>query len=747
LRRTLSLHSESADRSAAQAALDADIHGASEAVALMPRHLQGSLIVREVLDAVQALSLVRSNGRLAPTGDPSPAFANGTKSWPALLATMLETPAWCWREAPALDEVPNWLWGDYAAWLFAKPCEFTAAGDAERYSAHMLRHLEVLVRWVERNAASLAVSAAAEAYEKVAVANPLLFVRKDSRRLAELRGTVLSRRVESDYLAEGSPLTPRAGRPLRVGFIGKDFEATSVNRAMLPLFEYLDPREFETLLFSLDETDSAFATRCRSRAKEFHVLPADVARRVERLREATLDVIVFAGEVGVAADALTRIALRRVAPLQVCTQRNGVTSGLPKMDIYVSGALAATAKAGLDFSERIGVLRGPPDVFALEAAGPEPVEPVTREALGLPAAGVLFAALVTDRGVSPETLRAWADALADNPGARILIVLLATGKIAERLGDQFETILAERAVASDRVSLLPVGEGADAEARRLLRIADVYLHPLEGFDAVWVAEALMLGLPVVAAINAGVPDRDAPARLLNQAGLAGFAAPDVATYRTLTTSLAGDVAQRTRIRRQIAAATDAGPDFLDTLAASDAFGALLETAYDELCASDARAFSAEREPLRCYSDDDAKAGVESARVAHLGGDLESALHEVRLALRADPVNAEARVLYGRLLIATARPGRAVDYLLAAVQRLGGDVTVWLSLAEALRADGQMNEAVQALESALRVDQENIEAWFMLMDLAEGAGATELANDALTTLKRLAPGDPRVIALS
>jgi len=136
----------------------------------MPRHLQGSLIVREVLDAVQALSLVRSNGRLAPTGDPSPAFANGTKSWPSLLATMLETPAWCWREAPALDEVPNWLWGDYAAWLFAKPCEFTAAGDAERYSAHMLRHLEVLVRWVERNAASLAVSAAAEAYEKVAVA-------------------------------------------------------------------------------------------------------------------------------------------------------------------------------------------------------------------------------------------------------------------------------------------------------------------------------------------------------------------------------------------------------------------------------------------------------------------------------------------------------------------------------------------------------------------------------------------------
>ncbi|MBC7368196.1 MAG: tetratricopeptide repeat protein [Undibacterium sp.] len=735
------MQSAAPDGPADWAALETESMAASAAVADLPRKLQGSAVVTEALEAVRTLTLIRSNGGSALTTVQSPSVAHATGGWPALLASMLATPAWCGCEVPSLDQVPDWLWGDYAAWLFAHPHEFTAVGEAERYSTHTPRHLEVLARWVERNAASAAVASAAEAYEKGAAVMPLCFAPKNFRRLAELRGAILSRHAQGQGVVEGSLLRPRAGRPLRVGFVGEHFGSSGLNRALLPLFADMDPLEFETLLFSLNDVAPAVCTR----AKEFHVLPAEVAAQISLLREAMLDVLVFTGEVGVKADALTRVALERVAPLQIVAPRNGLTSGLPEIDVYLSATLPPTAESGADFSERVGLVRGPSEIFALEATRGDAIEPVTREALGLPAVGVVFSALVTPRGVSAETASTWVRALASNPGARLLLVLAAPAEKAQRLGHQFETILKEHGVESDRVVLLPVRE--DADARGLLRVADVYLHSLEGFDAVWVAEALMLGLPVVAAARPDAPDRDAPARLLSQVGLAEFAATDAAGYETLVASLAADGARRTRIRGQINEAVEAGPDFLDTLAASDAFGALLETAYDELCALETCAFRAQREPLRCFSDDDARAGIESAQNARLRDDMESAIHEARLALRADPVNADARALYGQLLATTGRPGRGVVYLLAAVQRRSGDAKVWLALAEALRADGQMNEAVQALESALRADEENVEGWLLLMDLAEGAGATDLATEALNALKRLAPGDPRVVALS
>jgi cytochrome c-type biogenesis protein CcmH/NrfG len=65
----------------------------------------------------------------------------------------------------------------------------------------------------------------------------------------------------------------------------------------------------------------------------------------------------------------------------------------------------------------------------------------------------------------------------------------------------------------------------------------------------------------------------------------------------------------------------------------------------------------------------------------------------------------------------------------------------------LRDNHQPAEAIQALETCLRMDSHNVEALFMLLELCEAIGATEMARDILQCLQQMAPTDPRVIAMS
>ncbi len=59
-----------------------------------------------------------------------------SRGWPGLLAALVLVPAWQWRGAPALDEVPGWLWASYTAYLFHAPQGFVACGQAAEYGRH-----------------------------------------------------------------------------------------------------------------------------------------------------------------------------------------------------------------------------------------------------------------------------------------------------------------------------------------------------------------------------------------------------------------------------------------------------------------------------------------------------------------------------------------------------------------------------------------------------------------------------------
>ncbi|MET0262464.1 MAG: hypothetical protein ABW223_06175, partial [Rariglobus sp.] len=113
---------------------------------------------------------------------------------------------------------------------------------------------------------------------------------------------------------------------------------------------------------------------------------------------------------------------------------------------------------------------------------------------------------------------------------------------------------------------------------------------------------------------------------------------------------------------------------------------------------------------------------------------------------AIPHDLTTRHHQGKDLLAFGRADRAVVYLLAAIEDPHADAAVWHDLALALHANNQPADAIQALETSVRLDANRLDAWLLLADWATDFGHTELVNEITEVVSELAPADPRVVAL-
>ncbi len=690
-------------------------------------------------------AFLRSGGHDVPVDGAAQTAARtwSARGWNGAMAAMLVAPAWQVPDAPLLDDVPDWLWRAYAAWLFQTPTR-RASPPADTLVLHQARHLRAVDRWSARNAGSASLRAAvasflAGARDLEAEASPRVWFE-----LAQLRGRVMSRQRGRSPTA-ALPALPRHGRRLRVGFVVRSLGPGPDLYELLPCFEELDSRSFEVFLFPLEASAAPEAAHAARRALETHVLPGTAAERLAFLQTGQLDVLVFACDPARAGDGVAELALNRIAPLQVALHRAGGTSGLPEIDLIVLAGEPGDDRPASAFTERCGVLRGPAHSLAF-AASPAPVT-AQRADVGLPAEGPLLVAVVDDHGAPESLLKAWIAVLERVPAAHLAVAVLHEGPDVSLalFCASVDAVLAKAGVESRRVTIFPAAEARPDEVRGLLALGDLSLDAGVPRRAGWLAvESLRAGVPVLTVAGRAT---EAPAAYLRALELADCIAAGPRELERLAAELAADDGARGALRARVEAAMEAGPEFLDTLAASDAFGALLEAGFDELCSLGHAEFRRQAEVVRCFGLDDPAETLDAGFSALARGDVDSAALEAGLALRSLPADLRVRHLVGLVLQAQGHAARAVDYLLGAVQRPGANGDHWLALARALRENRQPSEAIQALESCLRLDPRNLEALFLLLELSEAVGATDMARDVLHCLREVAPDDPRVVAMS
>jgi glycosyltransferase involved in cell wall biosynthesis len=662
---------------------------------------------------------------------------HGPAGW---LAAMLCVAAWQWPDAPSIAAVPAALTGDYVRWFLAPPQAFAAVGQAELYPARYLQRLEDLLQYA-RTPGVAGTKDALLSFINRGYCVPLYFCANSLRRHYEIRAQLL-RCAMARPPVELAP-RPRTGRPLRVGFINRHFGPQTETYTTLPMFEQLDPERFEVLLFTTSEDFSAVENHARRHAARFTVLPGDAGAQIDALRAAELDVAVFGTNVTAIFNDITRLALHRVAPLQVVNNSSCTTTGLPEIDLYVSGTLTEAPEAPEHFSERLGLVAGPAHAFNYEADREEATGAWTREMLGLPEGAVVFVTAANFFKIIPEMQHAWAKLLAAVPGSRLLVHPFnpnwSSSYPIKRFAAELDRVLEAHGVGTDRLVISSIKFPSRTDVKELLRVGDLYLdtYPFGGVNS--LVDPLELGIPPVVWEGSTFRARMGGA-LLRSLGLDELIATDEVGYLALATRLATDAAARDAVKTRITDAMGRAPVFLDPLAASDAFGAVLETAYDELLAVGRAAFRSRRTPIRATGPDDPMMAVHEGVARLEGDDLSGAAAAAQRVLGSFPAFPAARHLLAAVLLRRGRAVRAVDYLLGAVQHVDGDAPLWHDLAVALQESGRTSQALQALETSLRIDSNRREGWKMFAELARLAGNADLEQQALQVLGTISPDE-------
>lgn len=587
---------------------------ASAAIARWPRKHSQTSHIHVVHELVREMSKSGVHDHLAAAEDLVQATEYARKGWQGVLAAMLLVPAWQWPEAPMLMEVPVWLRPDYVRWLFAAPQNFTVVGQTKSYATFQLNRLEELMRWMKRGPAEEEELKVLGAYASHCSLSQAACGWGDLRRHTELRGHLLLRamgRREDSYQAQPKS---RTGRKLRIGIIHRHFDSQPEIYATLPLFEQLDPERFEVVLFTYVNNFSQLEGYCRQKSADMLVLPAALPSQLELLRSARLDVAVFSTNLTAECNVVTRLALHRVAPLQVATNATEITSGLPEIDLHLSGSLAATEGSSAQFTERLALLPGPTHHFNFEADRAEASLACTRADFGLPEDAFVFVSTADFRKIIPEVQQAWARLLAAVPGTYLLVHPFhqqePSGHTVYHFYTEFEEALKREGVNSARLVVSTVTFPSRTELQCLVGLGDAYLDtfPVSVVDS--LVDPLALGLPVVGWEGDTLRSRTGGS-LLRTLGLEELIANSPDAYQAIAVKLAGDPLYwescRTRIRAELAK----GPAYLDSLKASQAFGRLMETAIDELAAQDRTAFRAKRQPVSAPAPTPAQLKVES----------------------------------------------------------------------------------------------------------------------------------------
>ncbi|MFN8011221.1 MAG: tetratricopeptide repeat protein [Holophagaceae bacterium] len=362
------------------------------------------------------------------------------------------------------------------------------------------------------------------------------------------------------------PPEPRAGRPLRVGYVSPDLRRHSCAAFLEPLWEHHDPARVEVHAYALSPGEDATTARLRRLAHRWRDCAALAPEAVaQAIRADRIDLLVDLA--GHSHGRQLLVFARKPAPVQVAWLGYPATTGLSRMDARLTDALADPPGAEAWHTERL--VRLPRFLcYRPEPDAPDPGPPPM-----LQRGACTFASFNNPSKLAPAVVALWSRLLLRVPGARLLLKAspFADPGTRARWVRAFEA----HGVAAQALDFRPFeADTADHLAR--YREADLALDPFPYNGTTTTCEALWMGVPVLSIAG----DRHAARTglsLLHAVGRPDWVAPDPEAWLDLAASLAGDPARLAAARADLRAAVARSP-----LCDGRAFAASVEEAFLDL---------------------------------------------------------------------------------------------------------------------------------------------------------------------
>ena len=281
---------------------------------------------------------------------------------------------------------------------------------------------------------------------------------------------------------------PEAGQRRRIGFASFYFFEHSVGRVIRGLIEQLPRDRFEiTVIFLGGQADDAVARAMAAAADVVVETAYDVFLARQTVADLALDVLCMP-DFGM--DPMSYfLGFSRLAPVQCTTWGHAETSGLPKVDWFVSTEYWDPPGAEADYTERLWRL---PSV-ATPAYYPKPVEmPGGRSQIPEPWEGPRYFCPQSLYKLHPDLDPLFRDILEADSGARLYLMRSPRPGWNALLMDRLQKVMG---AGFSRIVWLETMSRADYLATLLA--ADVILDTLHFSGGNTSLEALGMGRPVV----------------------------------------------------------------------------------------------------------------------------------------------------------------------------------------------------------------------------------------------------------
>lgn len=331
---------------------------------------------------------------------------------------------------------------------------------------------------------------------------------------------------------------------IRLAYVSPDLREHPVGHLMCGIFEGHDRSRFETIAISLGiDDDSRLRRRMLDAFDHFIDVRGWTSQRIaETMRQMEVDVAIDLA--GYTADSRIEIFSWRPAPVQINFLGYPGTLAVDYMDYILADRHVIPPEHQTHFSEKVLYL---PDTYLptdrnLQIAEETP----TREACGLPPAGVVFCSFSHEYKISPPLWAVWMSLLRRVPDS--VLWLTARNALTQ---ENFRRSAAECGVAPERIVFANrVPRVEDHLAR--YRLADVFLDTWPYNAHTTAADALAAGLPVVTYMGGAFPARVAGS-LLHAVGLPELVTGSWEDYERLAYELVTDQPRLAGLKAKLAA--------------------------------------------------------------------------------------------------------------------------------------------------------------------------------------------------
>jgi predicted O-linked N-acetylglucosamine transferase (SPINDLY family) len=208
------------------------------------------------------------------------------------------------------------------------------------------------------------------------------------------------------------------GERIRIGYFSPDFRNHPVSRLSAELFETHDRSRFEITAFAFgpDAHDDVHARLVRAFDRFVDLRDRSDLDSAKLARSLGIDIAVDLG--GFTEYCRTRIFALRAAPVQVSYLGYLGTMGAPYMDYLVADETIIRPSERANYAEKIIYL---PSYQVNDSTRRIAERTFTREELGLPAAGFVFASFNANYKITPGTFAAWMGILARVEGSVLFL--------------------------------------------------------------------------------------------------------------------------------------------------------------------------------------------------------------------------------------------------------------------------------------------------------------------------------------